>query len=124
MIFHSSIIYAKVKTLGRLAPIMASSWKTKAIRASGVHQSPITHSAREKFSYDLDMLFEAALVAVNFTAALRAKELIGKERGFFKDPQHPPLWSLDSLSDDDLGKTVSVLEERLSFSKKEVKKDA
>ena len=45
-------------------------------------------SARLKFAQDLDVLFEAAMKARNFTAALKAKELIGKTKGFFA-PQTP-----------------------------------
>ncbi len=75
---------------------------------------------REKFSHDLDMLFQAALLAGNFAAALKAKELIGKEKGFFREAKAShPLWSLDTLSDQELEKAVAVLEEATSLSKKD-----
>jgi hypothetical protein len=96
---------------------MASSPNSKRAFMTGKQCALESGLTREKFSSDLDMLFEAALVAGNFSAALKAKELIGKERGFFKDSKGPPLWSLDTLSDDDLAKAVSVLEDQLSFSK-------
>lgn len=41
---------------------------------------------REQFSADLQALFEAALLAGNYIAALRAKELIGKTQGFLVAP--------------------------------------
>ena len=79
---------------------------------------------REKFSCDLDILFDAAFLAGNFAAALKAKELIGKERGFFKEVKKPhPFWDLGALSNDDLEKTVLFLEEALFSSKKVVKTD-
>lgn len=98
---------------------MAFSPNSKRAFVTGKQCTLDSGPTREKFSSDLDMLFEAALVAGNFSAALKAKELIGKERGFFRDPKGSPVWSLDTLSDDDLARAVSVLEDQLSFSKKD-----
>lgn len=39
--------------------------------------------ARTNFFSDLDVLFQAAMLAENYAAALKAKELLGKARGYF-----------------------------------------
>lgn len=67
---------------------MPSSKQTAKVDAA---PAPKKVSARLKFAQDLDVLFEAAMKARNFTAALKAKELIGKTKGFFapKAPTKP-----------------------------------
>lgn len=42
-----------------------------------------TLAQRQKFLEDLELIFQAALAGKNFPAAVKAKELQGKELGFF-----------------------------------------
>ena len=67
---------------------MPSSKQTPKVDAAPARKKV---NARLKFAQDLDILFEAAMKARNFTAALKAKELIGKTKGFFapKTPTKP-----------------------------------
>jgi len=87
----------------------------------GYHALSQPLSVRDKFSRDLDVLFEAALLAGNFVAALKAKELIGKERGFFKPPSDKTAHTLDieALSLKELDHMVANLENQ--FLKDDVK---
>ncbi|MBY0264332.1 MAG: hypothetical protein K2P90_02735 [Holosporales bacterium] len=69
---------------------------------------------RLKFVADLEKLFEMALEKENFTIALKAKELLGRERGYFRLPEKSPsLFPLDlqALNDDQLSTLLSRLKE-------------
>lgn len=68
--------------------------------------------ARGYFVQDLDLLFQACLLAGQYAAALKAKELIGKEGGFFaQDKKGALLPDLDKLSDAELQSLVDEVAE-------------
>ena len=67
---------------------------------------------RQKFVEDLETLFCAALQKGNFAAALKAKELLGKEQGFLgkAHTKKPALTDLSSLSDEVLEHLITLCE--------------
>ncbi len=69
---------------------------------------------RLKFVADLEKLFEIALEKENFTIALKAKELLGRERGYFRPPEKSTsLFQVDlkALDDEQLSTLLSRLKE-------------
>lgn len=72
--------------------------------------------ARERFVQDLEDLFQAAWEKGNFFAALRAKELLGKELGFLKTTKIVKEFidpSLDRLSDENLENLLELLNHKI-----------
>jgi hypothetical protein len=69
-------------------------------------------SLREKFSQDLERIFELAMQKGQLGAALRAKELLAKERGFFRaqDAKDLCLEDLTELPDHLLEKLMQLCE--------------
>jgi len=76
------------------------------VEATGSLSRPmggIAAQTRDRFVDDLQILFEAALISCSYASALKAKELIGKERGFFQPrKEQAPLANMDVLSTSDL----------------------
>jgi len=54
------------------------------------------------FLKDLEDLYKLALKKGSLATALRAKELLGREQGFFKSSPHKGKLSLRDFSDEDL----------------------
>lgn len=70
----------------------------------------IAAQTRDRFVDDLQILFEAALISCSYASALKAKELIGKERGFFQPrKEQASLSNMDALSTSDLEGLVDNL---------------
>ena len=63
---------------------------------------------------DLETLYTLALAKGNLTAALKAKELLGKGQGLFSTPSHKKPLSLKDLSDEDLNRLIQEIETHLT----------
>ncbi|MEB3701459.1 hypothetical protein Bealeia1_00521 [Candidatus Bealeia paramacronuclearis] len=83
---------------------------------------------REKLLEDLEETYIRATEKGNYSAALKAKELIGKEMGFFeggkKGAKITSLKEMDlkTLSDQDLEQLISTLQEVISQMETELEK--
>ena len=75
--------------------------------------------ARKKLINDLEAAFKGALAAENYSAAIKAKELLGKELGFFKGDAKAKL-SLASLSNEDIENLLAEIEEHAAEYKDEI----
>jgi hypothetical protein len=62
--------------------------------------SPST--SREKILRDLEAMYEAALISKNYSVALRAIELRGKELGLFNEKKKEYQKSLDEMTEEEL----------------------
>lgn len=62
---------------------------------------------------DLESLYSLALAKGNLTAALRAKELLGKSQGLFTSPVSKKPLSMADLSDEDLGRLIQEIDTTL-----------
>lgn len=65
---------------------------------------------------DLENIYSLAMAKGNFTAALKAKELLGREHGLFSAASRKKKLSLEGLSDEELD---SLLQE----VKRQIKED-
>jgi len=67
---------------------------------------------------DVDDLYQLALENGNFSVALKAKELLGREYGFFA-PKPPPSqkekMDLNAISDEDIDHLIKALEAKLKL---------
>jgi len=85
-----------------------------------------TPDIREKLLKDLEETYMRAIEKGNFTAALKAKELIGKEMGLFEAPakkkSKKDSHQLDfkKLSDADIQNLISVLQKAISEMEAEI----
>ncbi len=61
---------------------------------------------------DIEGVYSAAMEKGNFTAALRAKELLGRERGLFSTSKKKT-FSLTDLSEEDLNRLIQEIEAQL-----------
>jgi len=70
----------------------------------------ISNTKRSHILKDLENLYALALEKGNFSVALKAKELLGREQGLFSGASHKKKLSLESLSDEDLDAFIQELE--------------
>lgn len=79
-------------------------------------------SPRQQFTADLHVLFEASLLAGQYTAALRAKELMGKAQGFFDATatakSKKQTLDLKKMSDTQVEQLIESLSEELDVLEK------
>ena len=59
---------------------------------------------------DLENLYALAMEKGNFTVALKAKELLGREQGLFSGASRKKKLSLENLSDEELEALIQELE--------------
>ena len=59
-------------------------------------------TSREKILKDLEAMYEAAFMSKNFSVALRAIELQGKELGLFYEKKKEYQKSLDEMTEEEL----------------------
>lgn len=67
-------------------------------------------SIRHKILADLEQIFQEALTTGNYPAALKAKELQGKELGLFRDKKEALPLSLSALSTPELQALIEDLQ--------------
>ena len=67
-------------------------------------------SLRTSLLKDLEAIYALALAKGNLTAALRAKELLGKGQGFFASPSPQKKVSLAGLSDEDINDLIQEID--------------
>lgn len=85
-----------------------------------------TPDIREKLLKDLEETYMRAIEKGNFTAALKAKELIGKEMGLFetekkkKSKKDPHQLDFKKLSDANIQNLISILQKAISEIESEI----
>ena len=62
---------------------------------------------------DVEEIFTRAMAKGSFSVALRAKELLGRECGLFKQKTKNAEFSLENVSEQELSRLVKVIEKQL-----------
>ncbi|MBY0502187.1 MAG: hypothetical protein K2P93_09370 [Alphaproteobacteria bacterium] len=81
----------------------------------GRYKSPV-----DAILKDIEDIFEQALAKANFSVALKAKELLGREQGLFltkRPPSKKETINLADLSEEDLLQLIQQLESKLNFER-------
>ena len=87
----------------------------------------ITTDIRDKLLKDLEETYMLAIEKGNYSAALKAKELIGKEMGLFegktkkKSKKDSQEFDFKKLSDDEIQNLIFVLQKAINEMEAEIK---